>query len=240
LKIYLYSDKDDFNTLRSVQVIHQLIIIALQPEQNSTSYLARLALLFFCKVLQNQVIIVRFNVISLLETLHLFPINKEENLDEQIHWFAVFAKDSGQLSLKVVTRSLSIMAVNFLLQATSVHNKVNCLRMIAYLYMTDLCFENHYTKMKIKLVTKELKEAIKIKNEKLIKSALKAAGSLLMNCNDYWGKMWPNLAEDLVAELIITQNLEIDEFQSEVMRQINNDAKLSLSLADECKSYLIL
>ena len=94
--------------------------------------------------------------------------------------------------------------------------------------------------MKIKLVTKELKEAIKIKNEKLIKSALKAAGSLLMNCNDYWGKMWPNLAEDLVAELIITQNLEIDEFQSEVMRQINNDAKLSLSLADECKSYLIL
>jgi hypothetical protein len=163
-------------------------------------------------------------------------MKKGENVDEQIRWFAVFAKDSGQLSLKVVANCLVIIAVNFLLQATSVHNKVNCLRTIAYLYMTGLCSENRYTQVEIQLITKELKEAIRVKNEKLIKSALKAAGSLLMNCNDYWGKKWPELAEDLVAELIATQNLKIDEFQSEVMKQINNDAKLSLSLADECKS----
>lgn len=218
-----------------MQVIHQLITIALKHLETSAPYFARIALLFFSKVLENQIIMVRFDAINLLETLHLFPIKPGEVLDEQIRWFAVFAKDSGHLSLKVVTNSLAIKAMSFLAQATSIINRINCLKAIAHLYMTGLCSENRFTPTEIQLITKELREAKEMRNEKLIKSALKAAGSLLMQCNDYWGKKWPELAEDLVEQLIDIQNMKIDEFQLEVVKQIKNDAKLSLSLADECK-----
>lgn len=238
LKIYLYSSQEEFNSLRSVQVIHQLVTVAVQPGDASSIYLARVALLFFCKVLQNQIIMVRYNVVELLEGLHNFPIETGETFDEQVRWIAIFAKESGQLALKTVANSLTINAINLLLKAQSITNRSTCLKAIAYLYMSGLCSENRYTPVEIQLITRQLSEALELKNEELIKSALKAAGSLLMQCHDFWGKKWPKLAETLVEQLIVAQNLRVDEFNSESMKQINNDAKLSLTLADECKTNI--
>ena len=232
IKIYLYSSADVFANLRSVKAIYEIINIAKEENLIKTVYLARLSLLFFCKILQNQILVINFNAVSILETLDKFPV-PNELFQTHIYWLSIFAKDCGEFSLKNATNSLIITAIKNLQHSRNITNKYLCLKTIAYLYMTELCSNEHYGRSEISLIIEELDKALKSKNEKYIGNALKAAGSILMRCHNYWGKRWPDLVTDLSNKLIIAQDIKIDEFKSEIMRQINNDAKLSLTLIKE-------
>eukprot|EP01022_Parablepharisma_sp_SALTPOND_P007245 TRINITY_DN1295_c0_g1_i1.p2 TRINITY_DN1295_c0_g1~~TRINITY_DN1295_c0_g1_i1.p2 ORF type:complete len:300 (-),score=29.21 TRINITY_DN1295_c0_g1_i1:2937-3836(-) len=203
----------------------------MEDDYSNITYLARFCLLLLCKTLQNQVILVRFNVALALERFHMFPIRSDTEFKERVRWLCKFAKQSSQLALEEVANSLAVTAINLLQKADYARTRARCLKAISYLYMTGLCSEERYKPSEIKLIIKHLIQSMETKEARYIKNALRAAGSLLMQ--EDWGKQWPQLVDQLIAQLVECQELQLEQISPEVQKQINNIAKLILTLTDE-------
>jgi len=232
LKSYLYSENDDIRNLRSYQVMYKLSKIAIQDEYSEIVYLARFCLLLLCKVVQNQVTLVKFNVVPYLETFHLFPLLDGPAFSERVRWLAAFAKQSGHLALEGVINSLTITAMKSLKVATLPIDIGNCLKAISYLYMSGLCLEERYSSQEIKIVTEQIAKSVEMGEARCIKYALRAAGSFLMEYSR-WSEIYPELAENLVIEISKLQEIRLQQIQPELLRQIINDAKLTLTLVSD-------
>ena len=232
LRIYLQSQQDDIKTLISTQVISELIALASKPDYTELTYIARFSLALTCKVLSAQAVLTKCNMLPLLCTFHLFPVNDGPILNEHVQWLNMLTKELGNLTLKPLANSLFSVSVKLLEKTSLIANKSKCLKSIAYLYITKLVSDKHYSSKEIELIIEHLTLAVDSNNYKYTKAALKAAGSLMMYFHEYWQGKWPSLDKKIIGILLKYQNIKIRGFQSDILEYINNDAKLILILAD--------
>ena len=227
LKSYLHSTQEDIRNLRSFQVMHSLAVLATGSGYSNTVYLARYCLLLLCKTLQNQAVLVKFSIVPYLENFHLFPLPEGPELDERIRWLSKFSKQCGNLALGGVINSLAILSMQYLKIAVSAQSRSRCLKALAYLYMTGLCSDERYSVEDVQLVTSYLSNAMEIRDVSYLRNALRAAGSFLMH-QEHVDSCWGELVQKIVA--CQDQRLE----RADTQKLLNNDAKLTLTLADKC------